>query len=373
VSGAHPSPIDPTAAGVGAHPSPIDPTAAGVGAHPSPIDPTAAGVGRSGSRSPRSGHPGPYLVPILGVGSPVPVSGQIDDRIASIAELQRGRAARHQLLAAGISRSAIGRRLAAGRLIRVRSAVFAVRPVLAVPLAAETEALLACGRNVLLSHSSAAALWGIGGTSDGLVEVTVPRRRHLHAHGILAHRTRSILPRDVRVEQGLPVTSPARTLLDRAAVLTPFELEREVDEALSVRRIVTREEILDVVDRGAGRRGAASLRRLLGRRTGEAVTQSEAERLFLRLVREAGLPEPATQVRLAGYRVDFLWREQRVVFEIDGYRFHTSRRAFDRDRRKDLALKQARYDPNRVSRDQVKYEGLSVLAHVAAALARAAR
>ena len=79
-----------------------------------------------------------------------------------------------------------------------------------------------------------------------------------------------------------------------------------------------------------------------------------------------------TQGRVAGYRVDFLWRKERVVFEIDGYRFHTSRSAFDRDRRKDLALKQALHDPNRVSRDQVKHQPLLVLAHVAAALARAA-
>jgi very-short-patch-repair endonuclease len=76
-------------------------------------------------------------------------------------------------------------------------------------------------------------------------------------------------------------------------------------------------------------------------------------------------------VRLAGYRADFLWRVERVVFEIDGYDFHTSRRALDRDRRKDLALKQGRFDPNRVSRDQVKYEPYLVLAHIAGALARA--
>ncbi|MGN6169367.1 MAG: endonuclease domain-containing protein [Solirubrobacteraceae bacterium] len=114
------------------------------------------------------------------------------------------------------------------------------------------------------------------------------------------------------------------------------------------------------------------MRTLLERRTHETITQSEAERLFLALVRQAGLPVPETQVRIAGYRVDFLWRQERVVFEIDGYRFHTSRSAFDRDRRKDLALKQARYDPNRVSRDQVKHQPLLVVAHVAAALARAA-
>ena len=123
--------------------------------------------------------------------------------------------------------------------------------------------------------------------------------------------------------------------------------------------------------RGNGRNGTAVLRGLLERRAHETITQSEAERLFLRLVRKAGLPEPRSQARLAGYTVDFLWPEAQVVFEIDGYRVHTTRRAFDRDRRKDLALKGAGHDPNRVSRDQVKHEPEIVVAHVAGALARA--
>ena len=92
--------------------------------------------------------------------------------------------------------------------------------------------------------------------------------------------------------------------------------------------------------------------------------------MFLRLIRDAGLPEPDTQAKIQGFTVDFLWPQQRVVFEIDGYRFHTSRSAFDRDRRKDQALKAAGFDPNRVSRDQVKHEPLAVLASVAGALSR---
>jgi very-short-patch-repair endonuclease len=159
-------------------------------------------------------------------------------------------------------------------------------------------------------------------------------------------------------------------LLDRAATLTVHELERELDEALSVLRIVRTDELDDVLDRGNGRRGVATLRRLVERRSCETVTRSEAERLFLGLVRSGGLPTPKTQVRVEGYTVDFVWREERVAFEIDGYRFHTSRRAFDRDRRKDQVLKRAGYDPNRVSRDQVKHEPLMVLAHVAGALTR---
>lgn len=340
---------------------------------PRATDPTPAGAPHPGPSCSRNERDGPYPVAILGVGSATLVFGSREERIASIAERQRGRVARRQLLAAGIPSAAIGRRVASQRLVREHPCVYAVRPVLDVPLARETAALLACGPKALLSHSSAAALWGIAEPTTGPVEVTVSRRRHRTTPGIVAHRTGHLLARDVRVEQGLPVTSPARTLLDRAGALTPLELERELDEALAVKRIVTRDELHDVLERGGGRSGAATLRGLLHRRENDSITQSEAERLFLRLIRASGLPEPVTQVRIAGYTVDFLWPEHRVVFEIDGYRFHTSRRAFDRDRRKDRALKEAGYDPNRVSRDQVKHEPLAVVAQVAAALARASR
>jgi very-short-patch-repair endonuclease len=301
----------------------------------------------------------------------MPVWGGRDERIAAIAELQRGHITRGQLRAAGISDSAISRMIVRKRLIRVYPAVYAVRPAVEAPLGPETAALLACGPNALLSHGSAASLWHLCESCDGPVELTVTRRRHRHTPGIRAHRTAHLLGRDVRIIEGLPVTSPARTLLDRAARLTVHDLERELDEALTVLKIVSRRELSDVLARGNGRAGTAVLRGLLGRRADETITQSEAERLFLGLVRKAGLPEPRSQVRLAGYAVDFLWPEARVVFEIDGYKVHTTRRAFDRDRRKDLALKEAGHDPNRVSRDQVKHEPEIVIAHVAAALGRA--
>jgi very-short-patch-repair endonuclease len=259
----------------------------------------------------------------------------------------------------------------AGRLVRVHPAVYAVRPSIEVPFTRETAALLACGPNAFLSHGSAATLWKLRDAQDGPVELTISNRRNRHLPGIRVHRARRLLPRDVLVVQGLPVTSPARTLLDRGAQLTTHDLERELDEALSISRIVRREELEDVLARTSGHHGGPVLTRLLGGRTHETITQSEAERLFLKLVRDAGLPEPETQVRIAGYRVDFLWRKERVVFEIDGFRFHTSRRNFDRDRSKDLALKEAGYDPNRISRDQVKHEPFRVLAHVVRALDRA--
>ncbi len=305
------------------------------------------------------------------MGSAVSVSGTRDERIAAIAELQHGHVSREQLRAVGVSDTGIARLIGAGRLLRVHPSVYVVRPAVLVPRGREAAALLSCGPNALLSHSTAASLWNLCGPVDGPVEVTITRRRHRHTAGICAHRAAGLLPRDVRVQQGLPVTSPARTLLDRATQLTLHDFERELDEALSVLGIVHRDQLRDVVRRMTGHRGAPIMRRLLERRDDGGVTRSEAERLFLALVREAGLPEPETQVRLAGYTVDFLWRKERVGFEIDGYQFHTSRHAFDRDRSKDLALKEEHFDPNRVSRDQVKHEPLKVLAHVIGALARA--
>ena len=333
-------------------------------------DPTPGVPPRSGPGWAHSDHEGPRQVRILGVGSPMVVRGGRDERVGRIAELQQGRISRDQLRAAGVTDSATKHLIACGRLSREHQAVYQVRPAMEVPFGRETAALLACGPNALLSHASAASLWGLCDAPVGLVDVTVLRDRHRKTPGIRGHRSGCLLERDIRVEQGLPVTSPARTLLDRAVTLTTRGLEREVDEALVVSKIVRPGELDDVLARAAGHRGAATLRRLLERRTHSTITESEAERLFLALVRKAGLPEPETQVWIAGYRVDFLWRQARVVFEIDGYRFHTSRRAFDRDRRKDLALKRAGFDPNRISRDQVKDEPLLVLAHVAAALTR---
>jgi very-short-patch-repair endonuclease len=310
---------------------------------------------------------------VLGLGRLLPVSGGPVERAGAIAQVQRGRVARRQLLAAGVSSSAVGRMARKGLLISEHVGVYAVVHAAPLPLARETAALLACGDRALLSHISAAAAWRIVDLPDGPVDVTVAslgtgRRRP----GIALHRSGNLIRRDVRIHEGLPVTSPARTLLDLAGCLDRRSLERALDEALTVRRIVTRAQILDVCDRAGGHAGASGLRSLAARRN-TAITHSEAERRCLELIREAGLPEPRTQVRVAGYTVDLFWPDHRVAFEIDGFRFHTSRSAFDRDRRKDLALKAAGVDPNRVSRDQVVHEPLMTVASIAAALTRAAQ
>jgi very-short-patch-repair endonuclease len=301
------------------------------------------------------------------------VSGTAFQRVAAIAGVQRGCVARRQLLAAGITSSAIARMVAQGLLRREHVGVYALHDAGLMPLGRETAALLACGERAVLSHTSAAAVWGLIPAHHGPVEITLGcpgtgRRRP----AIRLHRSGILLIRDVRIKERLPLTSPAWTLLDLAGRLDGRSLERALDEALVVLKIVSRAQMVDVLRRANGRPGASLLRSLMARRKNAAITHSTAERRCLELIRQAGLPEPQTQVRIAGYTVDFLWPAHRVVFEIDGYNFHTSRFAFDRDRRKDGALKAAGYDANRLTRDQVMFEPYLAVAAIAAALTRAA-
>jgi very-short-patch-repair endonuclease len=263
--------------------------------------------------------------------------------------------------------------VAQGLLRREHLGVYSVFSGVVVPLARESAALLACGERAMLSHSSAALVWGLISKPPDPVEITlgspgIGRRRP----GITLHRSGNLLQRDVRTHERLPVTSPARTLLDLAGRLDSRSLERALDEALVVGKLVVRSQIVDVLDRAGGHRGTFLLRSLITRRP-SSITHSAAERSCLELIRKAGLPEPKTQVRIAGYTLDFLWPDHRVVFEIDGYDFHTSRWAFDRDRRKDAALKSAGYDPNRLSRDQVVFEPYLAIAAISSALARSAQ
>ena len=142
---------------------------------------------------------------------------------------------------------------------------------------------------------------------------------------------------DVRSRDGLRLTAPARTLLDLAGLLTDRELERAVDEAL-VLKLTTHKHLTQAVGRSKGRRGARSLRALLDRAAGPTFTRSEAEQRLRRLLRDAGLPAAEANVKVGPYEVDMLWRAERLVAEVDGYAFHSTRSAFERDRARDADL-----------------------------------
>lgn len=313
-----------------------------------------------------------HAVEVLGVRAEVHVSGTWEARIAAIAERQRGRVSRRQLLAAGLSRGVIDRLVGRQLLFPVQRGVFAVGHPGPVELGDATAALLAAGPGAVLSHHTAAVLWGTRPTDsgDGQIHVTVPEASSTRADGFRLHRARSLTNRDIQVRQRLPVTSPARTLLDLAPILTPRQLELAFDRAL-VARIMRADDLAELLFRGKGKHGTPALSALLERQHGSTLTRSQAEELFLELIRSAQLPTPRINARQSGYEVDFLWTEQRVVIEIDGYRFHSTRRAFEHDHRKDRDLRAAGLTVLRFTYDQLRREPQAVIAAVAFALGAA--
>jgi very-short-patch-repair endonuclease len=260
------------------------------------------------------------------------------------------------LAAAGLVRRAVSRRVAQGRLRRLHRGVFLVGP-LEGPRTREMAAVLAVGHDAAISHRSAAALWEIlPPVDDPIVDVSVTRGHPRHRPGIQVHRTRRL---HRSVNAGIPVTTPLRTLVDLAAVsVDARELERAVEEA-QVRRLVTRRDL-----EAQGNRFASAVDHE------PSLTRSEAERRLLALIRAARLPPPRTNVRVAGYEVDFMWPQHRLVVEVDGFAFHSTRAAFERDRARDRALLAAGYVVLRITWRQLVHEPEVVVAELAAALVR---
>ncbi len=164
------------------------------------------------------------------------------------------------------------------------------------------------------------------------------------------------------------MASAALTLVQLAAVLSPRELARAYDEAL-VRRVTGPEAIASALARNPRRRGAPALRRLLASEQPARFTRSEAERRLLELVDAAGLPRPETNVRIHGHEVDALWRADGLVVEVDGYRFRSTRAAFERDRRRDGELQAAGMRVVRVTWRQLTGDSHALIARLARLLA----
>ncbi len=317
---------------------------------------------------PDSGRGGAHLVKVLGVRAELRVTGTRDEKIAAIARLQRGRVSRRQLRAAGLSYEVISRAVKRGTLIPLPGGVFAVGHASAVELGDETAALLALSDGAALSHGTASAIWEMRLPTDGPVHLVVPDGAYRRIKSCVVHRARGLVARDVRIRRGLPVTSPVRTLLDEGDSLTGRQLELAFDRAL-VARIMRPEDVAELLARTTGRRAGGALAALLDGQRDTIVTRSEAEELFLDLIRRAHLPVPKLNVHVHGYEVDFLWPEQRLIVEVDGYRFHSTRRAFEHDRRKEADLRAAGFVVLRFSYWQVREEPLVVVAGLTRALA----
>lgn len=231
---------------------------------------------------------------------------------------QHGVVAHDQLIEHGLTDKAIQHRCRIGRLHRVARGIYAVgRPELSRE-GRWLAAVLACGPDALLSHTSAAALWGIR-PGRGPAHVSLPFDSDRARPGVCTHRVR-LDPVDRRTRDGIPVASPALTLLNQAAVLTPRQLEADVNAA-DIHGLITPDRLRRELERFAGRPGVAALRELLGRHA-FTLTRSELERMFVPVARSAGLGAPRTQARVNGFTVDFFWPELGLVVETDGLRYH---------------------------------------------------
>jgi very-short-patch-repair endonuclease len=286
-----------------------------------------------------------------------------DAALALFAERQQGHVTRAQALAAGMGPGAFQGRIDRGYLYRVHRGVYRVGHTAPLEFDREMAAALAYGTRTVVSHASAVYLWALAPRPEGEVHVTGPDRSHRRR--VRLHRS-PVDPSDVVRRHGVPVTKPARTLLDFAANAAPLLLERAVEDALR-RRLVTRRELGAELARR--RPGSGPLRRLLAREEDPALTRSEAERRFAHLVRAAGLTAPEHNVLVKGMEVDLLWREQGLVVEVDGFAYHSGRAAFERDRVRDSRLVALGIRVMRVTWRQIVHEPSAVVAALAQALA----
>ncbi|HEX4010586.1 MAG TPA: DUF559 domain-containing protein, partial [Solirubrobacteraceae bacterium] len=188
--------------------------------------------------------------------------------------------------------------------------------------------------------------------------------------GLDVHRVSTLDLRDVRLHHGLPVTAPARTLIDRAGHITQDQLDRELNQA-RVLKLVTDTDIHTAIDRCPGRTGIGPLRALLASQHGPSLTRSEAERRFQHIIEHGQLPWPQFNVYLHHKQVDLLWPQLQLIVEIDGYATHSPRAAFERDRHRDQHLAAQGYTTIRITWRQLTQAPMAVLSNLAQAIARA--
>jgi len=227
-------------------------------------------------------------------------------------------------------------------------------------------AVLGGGAGAVLSHASAAALWGVVPAS-GLPEITVPVTCGRKRNGIVVHRRPGLREEDAVARHRIPVTSLVRTMID-ISHLEPPRLERAVNEADRL-DLIDPESLLKALEGYRGQHGVRALEALLSRHVFR-LTDSELERRFLRLVERAGLPLPVTGIRLNGFKVDFYWPHLGLVVETDGLRYHRTPAQQARDRLRDQAHVAGGLTALRFAHAQVRDETRYVIATMRAVATR---
>jgi very-short-patch-repair endonuclease len=264
-----------------------------------------------------------------------------DRLITRLAEKQHGVVSLPQLRSAGLSSTGINRRVTAARLHRIHRGVYAVGHRGLGQKGEWMAAVLACGEGAVLSHRSAAELWGIrrrdrrpmeaGGRGElSPIDVTVSgtsgkRRRQ----GIALHRSSTLSARDCTRRDEIPVTKPARTLSDLRSVLSKGQF-------------------------AAALREAEFLRLPIGEWNATDRARTDLEQNFLALCRRHRLPKPSVNVKVDRFEVDFLWPKERLIVEVDGWDSHRSRSAFEENRARDARLAVLGYEVVRFTWRQIE-------------------
>jgi hypothetical protein len=221
-----------------------------------------------------------------------------------------------------------------GSLIRVHRGVYRVGHAAPSTEAAYLAAVLACGDGAALSGRPAGFLWGLLRARPRTPEVTSPRERSVP--GVRCRRSRSLTCGDTSVRFGIPVTTLPRTLVDLAGLLPAPSLARAFHEA-SIKHGLEPTGVEGALARRPNCRGAANLRAVLG--GDEAVTLSTLEARFLSLLRANDMPLPQTNRPFGHRRLDCQWARYGLVVELDSYRFHSTRHAWEEDRRRERMVR----------------------------------
>jgi very-short-patch-repair endonuclease len=288
--------------------------------------------------------------------------------MARLAARQHGVVSRRQLLALGFGEEAIKTRLDAMRLQALHREVFAVGHSRVGEAARRWAAVLAYGEGALLSHRSAAELWGLARWRSPLIDITATTGRQgvQRREGIFIHRGR-LHVEDRAVRGGLPITTVARTLFDMAEFVSLKHLESAWEEADRLGLLELR-AVEQVCERSYGRRALRPIRRLLAEARAATITRSPLEDEFAAFCRDRGLPTPSFNTTVLGFEVDALWPRQRLAAELDSWEFHGHRAAFERDRARDIALQVAGYRIIRVTHRRISSEGDRLAAEIKALL-----
>jgi very-short-patch-repair endonuclease len=292
----------------------------------------------------------------------------VDLAIAELAARQWDQVSAEQLAEFGLSRQAISKRVAAGRLHRTFHGVYSLSPSRLSVKAKWMGAVLACGPGTALSHRDGGAFHGVRPSSRRLIDVTTPRRAGRSRPGIDAHSSRTLADVDVVVIDNIPCTSLARTLLDLATVVDATALLQAIARAEQL-RIYDGQAVADVLARVNGHRGAPKLRAVLTHEPPNSENELE-NRLAALLAKEPGLPPAQRNVVIEDYEMDFAYPDRKLNVETDGMEVHGTPTAARRDRKRDRKLKLAGWDAVRYTWDEVTNEPDRVIAEIRELLRR---